>query len=470
MVKHYAEYEAVERYPILRGYLDHFRKVSKDNDIPGLLSFFAVQGQLMAPYVRIPMDDIHLDPRVHVFWIQSSRTGKSVSWGFIAKVLRDVGLLPEIYTEGTDAGLIGGWERVETDEGVELTPTEGLLSGHKMLNFDEGSILLKPGKFSQNTVLYLQTACNAIGSEENILKKHTKDGPIELESMVSLWITTYPPQGVKEYVLNKGIFQRVLLFWRDWTVDMRQRISEERVVLPWAKQDKASVDYSDIVDHFTELEEEVIERTCSLSSTIRSEWDEMERMDREDIVQSVMGNVEKPGLLSKDDTFDGAMLSAVDDYYTILRNMDPKLMQVVSSFMPAIENYTIVLAVHLAMLERVWVVNGNHVQMAEEILYDLFQNLILWLEDEVQVGAKAGERRAREAAWKESIARCETFDFDDRRGFGWARKSQLLEFYGRSRNVGRNTRFAHFDKANYMFDSTREGAAIYCRLKEDYQT
>lgn len=469
MVKHYMEYEAVKKYPVIRGYLDHYRRVSKNNDIPGFLSFFFIQGQLAAPYVRIPMDKIFLDPRVHIFWIQGSRSGKSISWGVIAKLLRELDLHPEAYTEGTDAGLIGGWDREEIEaEGgrteTQLIQKEGLLAGHKALNFDEGSILLKPGKFSQNTVLYLQTACNPIGSEENVLKKHTKDGPIELESLVSLWITTYPPDGVKEYVLHKGIFQRVLLYWRNWTMDMRQSISEERAILPWGDISDVTIEYDDIVQHFRDLETALLARIFSLAKITATEWEEMSRPEKETIVQSVARS-----LFDKDDTYDGAMLGAVDDYYTLVGNMDPKLAEVIASFIPGLMNYTIILSAHLAMVEGVWTVTGDHVMMAEQILFDLYQNLIVWLEEEVEVGSKASERRKKEAAWKDAFKKCETFDLDDRRGTGWVRKSKLIEFYGKERNLSQTSCFTHFNRSEYMFHATREGASIYCRLKEDYQ-
>ena len=480
MVKHYTDYAVVQKYPVIKGYLDHYRRVSKNNDIPGFLSFFFVQGQLTAPFVRIPIDDIHLDTSIHVFWIQGSRTGKSISWGFVAKMLRELDLTPEVYTEGTDAGLIGGWDREETDEGIQLTIKEGLLAGHKALNFDEGSVLLKPGKFSQNTVLYLQTACNPIGSEENTLKKHTKDGPIELESMVSLWITTYPPNGVKEYVLNKGIFQRVLLFWRNWTMDMLKGISEERAILPWGESSEATMELTDIVEYFKELQGALTSRVLSfpyegeascgfsggdLKGTKLDilQWEELDRSEQEKHVQRIARK-----LFTKDETFNGSMLDAVDAYYSMVRGMDPKLGEVVASFIPGVVNYTIILSTHLAMVEGVWKVTGDHVHMATEILYDLFQNLILWLEEEVEVGAKAGERRSREAAWKEGFAKCEKYDLDDRRGDGWVRKSQLLEKYGQAQNLSRNSCFTHFERGGYMFNVTREGPSIYVRLKEDY--
>ena len=204
-----SDYSAVKKYPFFEGYVERFSRTSIDNDIPAMLSFFYIQGQIAAPFVRIPWDASHLDPRVHVFWIQPSRTGKSVAWEFVGDVLKDCGLQQDMYTSGSDAGLIGGVtnETVIDENGNKETvavQTEGMLAGQKALNFDEGSIILNPGKHSQETVLYLQSACNPIGSNSNILVKHLSGRRIETESLVSLWITTYPPAGVKEYVLTKG--------------------------------------------------------------------------------------------------------------------------------------------------------------------------------------------------------------------------------------------------------------------------
>jgi hypothetical protein len=189
------DYQAAKRFPIFKGYIDHFNETSIDNDIPGMLSFFFIQGQIAVPYVRIPWGPAHLDPRNHVFWIQSSRTGKSIAWEFIGDILRDVGVPSDLYTTGTDAGLIGGFEMEEDEDGnKQAILKEGMLTGRKALNFDEGSIILNPNKHSQETVLYLQSACNPVGSNNNKLVKHTKLGRIETESLVSLWITTYPPR------------------------------------------------------------------------------------------------------------------------------------------------------------------------------------------------------------------------------------------------------------------------------------
>ena len=101
-MRDYTEYEAVKKFPIFQGYLEHFRETSIDNDIPGMLSFFFLQGQAAVPFVRIPWGPSHLDPRVHVFWIQPSRTGKSVAWEFVGDVARDSAIPTDMYTTGTD--------------------------------------------------------------------------------------------------------------------------------------------------------------------------------------------------------------------------------------------------------------------------------------------------------------------------------------------------------------------------------
>ena len=103
----YKNYGAVKKFDTLQAYLHHFSQTSMRNEIPGLLSFFFIQGQAILPYVRIPTSDSHLDPRVHIFWIQPSRTGKSVAWNFIGDVMNNAELDYELYSTGTDAGLIG---------------------------------------------------------------------------------------------------------------------------------------------------------------------------------------------------------------------------------------------------------------------------------------------------------------------------------------------------------------------------
>jgi hypothetical protein len=367
-------YEAVRKYDILRGYLEHFRGVSINNEIPGLLSFFFIQGQCALPYVRLPMGGGNLDPRVSVFWIQDTRTGKSVAYEIIGKIMKDSGMEAVDCSVGTDAAMIGSFTKDEPNGPAR--PQYGVLKGRKGLNFDEGSILLKPGQHSENLVLFLQTALNAAGTGRNRLVKHMKDGTLDYLSYVSLWITTYPPDGIKDYVLTKGIFQRVL---------------------------------------------------------------------------------HKP-----------ALNEAIEGYYSLVEDMDPKKQNICTSFIMGLQNYTNVIAHHMAMLEETWVVTGVHVDISKEILHDLYKNLLHWLEDEVKVGMSQMDMKKEARGWKEAMARCEKMPIENK-GLGWVKKKELLNAYGQINNLSSETGVRNRFNKMRLFDHTKTTGSNkqYVRFKEE---
>ena len=456
-------YTAIEKFPIFKGYIDHFGKTSIDNDIPGMLSFFFVQGQIAVPYVRIAWGSSHLDPRVHTFWIQSSRTGKSIAWEFVGDVLRDINVPTDLYTTGTDAGLIGGYEETTDGEGnKENILKEGFLNGRKALNFDEGSIILNPNKHSQETVLYLQSACNPVGSNNNVLVKHTKAGRIETESLVSLWITTYPPAGVKEYVLTKGIFQRVLLYWSNWTMERRMNVSHIRAESAFKRTSKMKVSYDEVTNYFMTLEKRLRDKVLEITETPFVEWDAMTREEQEELLQDSMTL-----MFNAHDTFYPAMYDAIEEYYELLVGLGPGISEVVASFIPAMENYTVIFATHMAMMDETWEVTGEHVDMSKEILYDLFKNLIQWLEGEGEIGPKVAERATQRNKWIVASQQVEPVELGNR-GDGWRKKGSIMSTYMTQNGVTRGTAFNHFSKwAKNIFDSAKDGKVVYLRVKEE---
>jgi len=465
------EYDCVKKNKVLRAYLEHFRQVSKNNEIPGLLSFFFIQGQIALPYLRIPVGGGTLDPRVSVFWIQDTRTGKSVAFEIIQKTLQMSGIEAIDYTTGTDAAMVGS---IHEDNDGEATVRVGVLAGQKALNFDEGSIILKPNSHSEQTVLYLQSALNAAGTGRNILTKHLAAGTITIQSLVSLWITTYPPEGIKEYVLNKGIFQRVLLYWRDWTLDMKKDVAYELIDSIHEKP-KFTMKYDDIVDHFVSVRRRLSKRIKRLLGENNipgyegeASWDEAEPdysvatlSQREQWVMAV-----KDKLFTLAPDFKPAMKEAVDEYYQLIEDMDPKKQSVCASFIMGLQNYTTILAHHMAIMEEVWVISAKHVDMAKEILYDLYKNLIDWLETKVKVGQSAADKKKADNAWKEAFKRCEIYDFDDHRGRGWAKKAELFAAFGNIQNLSSKSAInQRFNASSQLFDSARDKHRMFVRLK-----
>ena len=97
------QYTAVKKYPMLKEYLERFNTTSFYNEVPGLISFFYLQGQALVDHVRIPVWASALDPRIHVFWIQATRSGKTIAWEFTGEVAKLAGLNIDMFTSGTDS-------------------------------------------------------------------------------------------------------------------------------------------------------------------------------------------------------------------------------------------------------------------------------------------------------------------------------------------------------------------------------
>ena len=458
-------YSAVRKHDILRAYLHHFSLTSMKNEVPGLLSFFFVQGQAILPYVRIPTGDTHLDPRVHVFWIQPSRTGKSIAWNFISDICEQADVPIELFASGTDAGLIGSTEAVLDDDGKptgDYETIDGLLAGRKAINFDEGSIILNPGKHSQETVLYLQTACNPVGSGNNTLVKHMKGNKVEAESSVSMWITTYPPKGVKEYVLTKGIFQRVLLYWKHWDMDERQGVSMKRLSTFYRKPEVTEYSREDLYEYFRETQKWVRDKLLNLAEISFTTWDEMSKDEKEELVQSHMWD-----MFTADENYEIALHQASEEVYDLLRDMDPSMSEIVASFTPAIENYLGIFSTHMAVLERSDVIQAHHVDMAHEILLDLFINLISWLEDSVEIGGNKNKEQKLLNDMMTAYNACQQYELDQS-GDGWRRKQNVVAAYMSTTGLSKSSAERHFkDFGAKLFTAKKSSGRIYLRRKGD---
>jgi hypothetical protein len=167
------------------------------------------------------------------------------------------------------------------------------------------------------------------------------------------------------------------------------------------------------------------------------------------------------------DDFYAAAYDSIEDYYSLLDGLGPGIGDVVASFMPAVENYTVIFATHMAMLDESWEVTGEHVDMAKDILYDLTKNLILWLEDEVEVGYKKTEVSEYKKRFAIAYQNTDAVDFDDSRGAGWHRKNNVIQTYMKLNSVTRGTGWNHFGKyAKDMFDTVKENKVVYLRMKE----
>jgi hypothetical protein len=191
----------------------------------------------------------------------------------------------------------------------------------------------------------------------------------------------------------------------------------------------------------------------------------MDRENQEELVQSVMTEM----FTADENTFYPALYDSVDDYYSLLDNLNPSILEVVSSFIPAMENNTVVFATHMAMLEGTWVVSGNHVDYAKDILYDIFKNLILWLEDEVDIGPKMQVKSSNRNKWLKSYDSIQTIELSHR-GEGWRAKTKMMKSYEIQNDCSPGSAYNNYDKwGRPMFDEAKDGRVVFVRLKESLE-
>ena len=453
----------------LRQYVERFDTLSFFNQYAGMLSYFYILGQMLAPYVRIPIHGAYIDSRLHVFWIQASRSGKSIAYEFTAKILKLCGIESEKFSAGSDSKLIGSViETPKVDEdgkrvgGVDFEVVPGLLNGYKTLLFDEGSILLDDSKsyFSQK-ILFLQQAMAPIGSETNVLVNHLKGASIYTPSGISLWATTFPPKDIMHHVLEKGFFQRVFLYQNDVNLETRQTTSEHRMSGVYVPVPEQVWSFEEISNWIISMRDDVRDRLFTVAGIDQDQWDSMTEEEREEVAVN-----HSHMLFSIGPNYHAALLSAVDDYYDLVKTVsDGNVRETAISFLPNVENYTIIFSNMIAATMGTNVITAEHISMASEIIYDNLHNLIIWLEQKRDYKASR-QRQADVRAWKQAFNGCRK-QVHDRTKKEVVRKTELQARYAALNAVSVKTAERRLSKLieNKLSVMVKEGRNVYVSLE-----
>jgi hypothetical protein len=162
--------------------------------------------------------------RLHLFIIQPSSTGKGQAVYPTSSLCKQIGLSLSIYTETTDAGLVGTvtHNKNKKDKERNHTIVEGALFDRNILVFNEGESLLRSGAdFNKNIYQILQNACDDPG----IVSKRMAFAPIEYETQTALIITSYFEENFNHSLLKKGLLQRVLLIVKNFSEEQIKKIN-----------------------------------------------------------------------------------------------------------------------------------------------------------------------------------------------------------------------------------------------------
>jgi hypothetical protein len=300
---------------------------------------------------KIYAGPIYIDPRVSLFIVQPSATGKSTPWGFIFDVGRAGGLAVDDIDEATDASLVGTVEEVETLDEQSGTKVRqynkvyGKLANAELLHYDEGSFLLERGAYAQHTMTWFQKALNPIGSEQSKVTKRMAHGVIEFYPTCSLIITSHPVENMLSSVINKGFFQRIILYPRDIAI-------EERQALEFLRADK--------LGNRVFTEPDIKELGEALQKT-RAKYDKTEVKFDENT---------KPVIKAK-----------IKSFYDLIKPAHPKVKEIMATFIPRFNNFMYTFAFHKCCDRLGDKVEISDINYAHNLCYILFTELMKWVEE-----------------------------------------------------------------------------------------
>lgn len=211
---------------IIEKYTKYFNTQSKLNDMYALMSGHVILGQL-AKHVRIPQQNRWEDSRIHLLLLQDSGSGKTAGAGVYRELIGQLQLNLHTLTDFSDASAAGG---VHFQEGTgEAREYSGFLADADFVHADEASVLFNARGHQQNMIIYMQTACNPIGSNSNRIDRSLAAGSTQIEPTCSFILTSFPPEKPQmvSNIINNGLLQRMLFFPRILTLDERKQMSQE---------------------------------------------------------------------------------------------------------------------------------------------------------------------------------------------------------------------------------------------------
>ena len=262
---------------------------SRNNNIPAIIGFYSLLGDMVKNMIEIPYKETSSDTSVHFCWIQTARTGKTTLLSYvlspIAKEIYDTladdeyvnskvvnfadyttaALIgshtenkkfnedaEEIYQQEIDAiesdlSLTGDAETIKRNAAIKkrdrtknnwhthLGPIHG--EGIWFADEFEGSGIFKEKSHKENMNIVFQTIMNNFHSGGNIYEKILTGKPtITLDSRFTIIASTFTPERLLKTVAQKGTLQRFLPFVWDVPDDiittMRKQVIKGFGIIP----------------------------------------------------------------------------------------------------------------------------------------------------------------------------------------------------------------------------------------------
>lgn len=332
-----------------------FEMYSYGNALYGRLCAHILLGQILKN-IRIYFGPFYIDPRISLFLLQPSGTGKSVPWDYIKAVGEKGNLKIGDIDVATDAALIGteeSSEEIDPETKVKITKHNkimGKLSDFDILHYDEGQMLVKRGQHSLNTLAWFQKTLNPIGTGHNLVTKNLAHIEISFHPSCSLLITSHEIENLLDVVLDTGFFQRIVLYPRYIPITERR----ENELLRAGRMGKRI---------FTEVDVETLgEKLIEIRQKYGEKWE-----------------------IKVDENVYPVLKSKISELYKLINTAHERIRTIMATFAPRYNNLMYVLSLHHSCVLLKDKIDIEDVKYAEGLTRNLFKEVMTWVEENISL-------------------------------------------------------------------------------------
>ena len=273
-------------------FVSDFLKVSVNNLVPAKMSFYFIISLLLKGNIHFPIYKIKLDdnqyykviPAIHIFWSQDSSSGKSEGKDFVKNLMEVISnkigekygisdgffSLYNIDWTETPQAFINHFEVKQTKKGIQYNfdnVVKGIFESTDAIFSDESAYLLEEKIYSTQSISeLLLTALEGRPIDKTLVGwngRITTTNPKFLFYGVSRPITK-----MSEGFLEKGLFQRMLAYFREITTEQRVSTFSDLVDM---KHQQPNVEK--LSDRFVELYEWKVKNIVQPSNYEFIVWD-----------------------------------------------------------------------------------------------------------------------------------------------------------------------------------------------------
>jgi len=485
------EYTKTSKIPkVVEKYVTSAVEVSLNNEVPAMLSYYNLLGQICKDFVCIPSGRRRIDTRLQIIWLQTSGTGKTEMYNFFGPITKEVfrqlnerfpldvaeennssnfhfsrtgtGFTVAEIKDITDAGLIGSMtteeEMVVDDETGRERRVEvpiqlyGELEGGGLLVYDEfaDSGIFKQSQHQNKVILYINTFMNTLwGQNWVITKRLLKGGLMECRSTRSMWATSYIPKSLPHAITETGAMQRSLIYIREVPIS-EQNYVRNKIADSYGVIEDADTPIAGFAGSFVKIFE-----------TLKQHYEET----GEDPLRTITFGK----------GFNDAVKNETWKFQNFVQGSRPAVMEIANNFITRMQGMMVKLAVlsciaesgtTIRKKENRFIVTERHVTQGAYITRQCYKSLVSWLDlalkadhNSIQDRAKVGEfKKAFNDLAKTPNART----IDDEK---WVNKTIMIALVMKTTRRGQAQVYRNYKEISENFDERRVGRYGYVKLK-----